>query len=286
MKVYVMALMMCFVLTGMLTSRALADDGASQLCDQAASAIEAKAAVSAFQFDALTLDQGNAFIAISQNDVSGYNRWIPFYFHLSVDRAMSTQDVENDLKKHIQTASLVFENAQGVFQSDELIWSAAEAGEGEYNLTLVLIPEVGELPLEGVERIKTIRLSGEDGERSYDLANYAIEERLTVPESEMYVSLCGIVSFVEEDRTARINYGFQVNENQVCAFDIDYAPQFDDIVRYQIEEEDAGSTYAVRVLLREGASQTVFRPFLRVEDENGQSGWLIPSVPVYFEKMQ
>lgn len=284
MKECVMALMMCFALTGMPASQAWAEEGTLRLYGQAAPTIETEEASSAFRFDALTLDQGNAFIAISQNDGSGYNRWVPFYFHLSMDQAMSTEDVESYLKKYIQTASLDFGNTQGIFQSDELIWSAAEAGKGEYNLTLVLIPEVGELPLEGVGQIKTICLSGAAGKHSYDLTNYVIEERPTVPESEMYVSLCGIVSFVEEDRTARINYGLEVNENQICAFGIDY--EFDDIVHYQIKKENTGNTYAVTVMLKEGTSKTVFRPFLYVEDESGQKRWLIPSVPVYFEEMQ
>ena len=54
----------------------------------------------------LKLDQGNAYISISSNDVSGYNRWLPFYFQVEGNNNLSERDVEAALKEKISRALL------------------------------------------------------------------------------------------------------------------------------------------------------------------------------------
>lgn len=49
-----------------------------------------------------------------------------------------------------------------------------------------------------------------------------------------------------------------------------------------VQSEDDRNTYSVALQLSENSSKSVFRPFLKIEYNNGNSGYLVPSVPVYF----
>lgn len=239
-----------------------------------------------FVFSKLKLDQGNAFISISKNNIDGYNRWIPFYFYLETDTDLEPEEAETLLNENIAQATLYSDKQNELFTTTQLIWSAYKLDAGSYNLTLVLIPELDQLDMEGVQQIDKIILRSDKSNCEYDLSNYLIEARDTIPEDQLYVSLSSMESQVQDDLTAQVDYGFKKNGNDVNALDLDFPSEFTDIVNYKVNnatstEEDT-IEYSVSVLLNSKDSKTVFRPFLKVE-YNNTIGWLIPSVPVYFK---
>lgn len=158
-------------------------------------------------------------------------------------------------------------------------------GKKTYNLTLVLIPKLDEFPIADVEQIGKIVLKSNDKTYEYELPQYLIEARETIPEEKSAVSLSSVESEVNEDLSAGVNYGIENKGNDILKFDIDYSKKFNDVVKYRIasvEEKKDTVKYAVDVQLKEKQSKTVFRPFLKVEYKD-TSGWLIPTVPVYFK---
>ena len=71
----------------------------------------------------LQIDQGDTFIAISRNDTDGYNRWIPFYFHLQTESDDGVEAVEALLNETITGATLYSSNGSKLYTTEELVWS-------------------------------------------------------------------------------------------------------------------------------------------------------------------
>ena len=113
-----------------------------------------------------------------------------------------------------------------------------------------------------------------------------MEEKETIPEDEMYVSLSSIEATVQENLTSQINYGIMQSKNRITGFNIYFPKDFKDIVNYKIVQTDCLEEntveYTVEVKLKEKDSKTVFRPFLKIKYDD-KIGWMIPSVPVYFK---
>lgn len=235
----------------------------------------------------LKLDQGNAYISISSNDVSGYNRWLPFYFQVEGNNNLSERDVEAALKEKISSISLFSIKDEELYETEKLIWSACKIDDNVYNLTLVLIPEIESIDIDGIVQISKIILISKDNiKHEYILDCYLVEEKETIPEDEMYVSLSSIEATVQEDLTSQINYGIMQNKDRIMGFDIYYPKKFRDIVSYEIVQTDCVEEntveYTVAVRLKEKDSKTVFRPFLKIKYDD-KIGWMIPSVPAYFK---
>ena len=49
------------------------------------------------------------------------------------------------------------------------------------------------------------------------------------------------------------------------------------------QTEDNETEYSVKIQLNGNYKKSVFRPFLKVTYNDGKSGYLIPSLPVYFK---
>lgn len=237
-----------------------------------------------FDISNIILDQGNAYISISKNDIEGYNRWVPFYFQLTTDKDFTIEEVESLLKEKIIQATLSI-GEEEFYETKQLIWSAYKIGENTYNLTLVLIPDIGEFPIKGVQTIDTITLSSKEKKQEYSLPSYLIEERDTITEDELFVSLSSMESDVDEKLMAQVNYGITKNKNDIVKFELDFPKELNDIVDYNIintNKKDDKNEYSVSIQLKDKDTKTVFRPFLKVSYDDGKSGWMIPSVPVYF----
>lgn len=236
-------------------------------------------------FSNLNLDQKEAFISLSKNDISGYNRWVPFYFNLTTKEDLSEEKVEALLNEKILKASL--STNDGVFyQTDQLIFSVGKSDENFYHLTLVVIPEVGELSFDGGETITQIELSSSDNSYKYELPSYLIEERETLLEDELSVSISSMLSEIQENLSASIDYGIEKNGYEITNLNLDFPSDFSNIKDYQVvnsvQTEDGSVEYSIIAHLNDNSSGTIFRPFLHVEYGEGKSGWLIPSVPVLF----
>ena len=100
------------------------------------------------------------------------------------------------------------------------------------------------------------------------------------------VSLCSMESDISEDLIAGANYGIDKNGNEITKFSLEFPKEFSNITDYKINDTvqsaDDRNTYSVALQLSKNSSKSVFRPFLKIGYNNGQSGYLVPSVPVYF----
>ena len=68
-----------------------------------------------------------------------------------------------------------------------MIWSACQFDDNVYNLTLVLIPEIGSIDIgESVQINKIVLTSESNIDNEYILDCYLVEEKETIPEDEMY----------------------------------------------------------------------------------------------------
>jgi len=55
----------------------------------------------------LVLDQGEGYLAISENNTDGYNRSLFFYFYLETNNKYGEKEVENILNDEILNVSLI-----------------------------------------------------------------------------------------------------------------------------------------------------------------------------------
>lgn len=235
-------------------------------------------------FLSLTLNQGNAYIAISQNDNSGYNRWIPFYFLYMTDEEKNEGEIEELLNKNISSIALQFSGENNEYITDDLMWSVCSINKNLYSITLVLVPKVEQWD-NGEVIVEKISLFSRNKGYEYALGNYKIEQKETLPESSLYVSLCSTETVTSENRIANIMYGIMSNNIEIEGFDIWFPKNFRDVMGYEVVSEtyteENGYEYYLDIELKNHNSKIVFRPFLKVEYEDGE-GWLVPSVPVYF----
>ncbi len=237
-------------------------------------------------FEHLTLDQEIAYISISKNDISGYNRWLPFYFTFSSEDDLTEKQVEKVLNDNIKKATLNTENGE-VYSTQQLIWSAYKLENNQYNLTLVLIPELNTLVSDEPINIKYINLYDSKDSYTYSLASYLVESKETIAEDEMYVSLSSMESDILEDYSVNVNYGIIGNGNKVSDFSLEYSNDFTPVLSYVLantnQTEDNETEYSVKIQLNGNYKKSVFRPFLKVTYNDGKSAYLIPSLPVYFK---
>ena len=237
-------------------------------------------------FEHLTLDQEIAYISISKNDIDGYNRWLPFYFTISSEDDLTEKQVEKVLNDNIKKATLNTENGE-VYSTQQLIWSAYKLENNQYNLTLVLIPELNTLVSDEPINIKYINLYDSKDSYTYSLASYLVESKETIAEDEMYVSLSSMESDILEDYSVNVNYGIIGNGNKVSDFSLEYSNDFTPVLSYVLantnQTEDNETEYSVKIQLNGNYKKSVFRPFLKVTYNDGKSGYLIPSLPVYFK---
>mgnify|MGYP001155393619 CR=1 FL=1 len=125
-----------------------------------------------FNISNLKIDQQNAYIALSANDMEGYNRWVPFYFSFSEKSDTKATEIENLLNKKITSVTL-YSDDKNIYQTKQLIWSAFKLGDGKYNLTLVLVPELTEFKFDGIQTITHIELGyNSNSSKKYELPTY------------------------------------------------------------------------------------------------------------------
>lgn len=237
--------------------------------------------------DSLNIDQELTYISLSKNDSSGYNRWLPFYFVVQGNENCTERELEEELSQRIKKINLLSENNKIIFSTSELIWSAYKLPGGVFNLSLVLIPKCGELGNIGLINVNSLELVINDNRTLlYSLEKYEIEERETLYDDHAYISVSTIDTSYTENLTALVDYGIYVeNGMKIESVEIDYPMNFSDIEKYEIlEVESAHEKEFILTVSYHFSSlnpRTMFRPFLRVVYENGESGWLVPPLPVF-----
>ena len=237
----------------------------------------------------LVLDQGEGYLAISENNTDGYNRSLFFYFYLETNNKYEEKEVENILKDEILNVSLISTDKTELYSTAKLIWTVAEIEPKKFNLMLVLFPEIGDLQLDGPEVIAKIEFLTKNGKLEYDLKPYIIEEKTTIPrnvEEKLYTSSVAVDTLMAEDLTAMYPMTIasvdEICENEVLSLywseSLSSLPS--SYIIEDVENVELGREYKMKLYFSEDAHQVIFRPFVRITC--GETDYLlVPTVPAY-----
>lgn len=232
----------------------------------------------------LQIDQGDTFIAISSNDTDGYNRWIPFYFHLQTESDDGIEAVEAFLNETFTEATLYSNSGDSLFTTEELIWSAFRLDTNSYNLTLVIVPDLQDFVIDELIQINKIALSFNNEAVEYMLPNYTIEARDTIKD-DLYVAVSTMETEFQDNLIARVNYGIMGNTTSVESLELDYPTDFANIEKYEIdkinESADGVKEYSMIIHFSAPNNKIVFRPFIKILYSDNNYEWVIPTVPAY-----
>lgn len=238
----------------------------------------------------LVLDQNEGYMAISENNIDGYDRSLFFYFYLKTNKTYEEEEVENILKDEILNVTLISTDKSEVYSTTKLIWTVAKVEPKKFNLLLVLFPEVSDLQLIGSKVITRIEFLTINGKLEFNLKPYIIEEMPTIPpniEKNLYASSVPVDTLMAEDMTAMypiiISGVDDFCENEV--FSLYWSEGLSSLPpsSYNIEsvkDGDLGREYQIKLFFTEDAHQVIFRPF--VELTCGELNYLIvPTAPAY-----
>ena len=242
----------------------------------------------------LQIDHEDTYIAISKNDISGTNRWIPFFFSFEFDTDVSAEAIEELLNNRITSASLINDEGILFFSTDDLIWSVFKVGKNLYNPTLVVVPSVSEIVTDEIIKVSKIVLYEGNNPREYNLVNYLIETHETIYEDDICSARATIGTEIQENLVARVHYGLYCESDTINSFELIFPPEFANIQEYKIidiehseydatdhkEWEEKVITYVIDVHFAVPMKKTVFRPFIGVSN-SVVSGRVIPALPAY-----
>ncbi|NMM92846.1 hypothetical protein [Bifidobacterium oedipodis] len=244
--------------------------------------MKSKSSISEFNSQTLELDQNDAYVSLSKNDDSGYNRWIPFYFKSHFSNQLSESDIENELKNNIKEAKL-YSKADMIYKTAELVWTVVKVAGEEQNLTLVLLPKVDECVFDNETRITRIEfICLDDKVLNYDFSQYILDQKETVDEKVLSITSTPMQSQVSDQGVASIDYEISGQTAEVSDVSYYYPNHFDqiDITDKKIVKSEKGMQVQAKAKIR--SEKIVFRPFVVVKIDN-QSVNLVPPVPTYFE---
>lgn len=232
----------------------------------------------------LALDQGNAYIAISANDDTGYNRWVPFYFVFSTEKSTSEEEVENLLSDSITAASFHTKNEK-IYNTDDLIWSSVKIDDTMHNLTLVITPSTRDFHPNTEINLHSIELTTKNGTSArYTLSQYIIEQHDTSSEDIASSSLSSIGTERSQNGIAAVSYGIS-SSNEVNNLELVFSRNFVGVDNYAITEAntdtDDTAEYTASLSVAAHEPNIIFRPFLKITYDTDHIGWVVPSVPVY-----
>lgn len=236
----------------------------------------------------LIFDQGHTYISLSKNNDNGFNRWFPLYFRIKGNIDCTENEIEQALNKQIKKLSLTADDGTVIYLADELMWSALKLPNGIINLSLMISLTDDCFRNKEQMKIQTITFLLNNNEIiTYYLEHCVIEERDTLNSDNICVYESTIDTTYSEDLTALVDYGIQVkNGVKVASVEIDYPEYFADLDKYEIftyntndDDECYSLTIAYHFLLDH--PKTMFRPFIKIVFEDGNTGWIIPPLPVF-----
>ncbi|MCL2051539.1 MAG: hypothetical protein FWG91_07425 [Lachnospiraceae bacterium] len=234
--------------------------------------------------ETLQLIQIDSYIAISSNDITAYNRGIPFYLSVETKGKNNAEDVTDFFYETFDSVML-YSDAHGIlFSTDSFIWAMAENTENQYNITLFIRPGLDEFIITEATKVDKIIFSANNEKMEYDLINCTVEAKETILEDKLYVASAVMLTDINEDLSAAISYGFFENTASVEGIELYYPAGFAKIEKHDFPEmtyRDDGVVYYQGYLhFLSKNEKVVFRPFIQV-NYDGSSGWVVPAVPAY-----
>lgn len=252
----------------------------------------------------ITLDDAEAFISLSSNDDSGYNRWLIFYFQMKTDTDYSQEDTLEFLEEKISSATLSTQTDDDFFTTNGLLWTSTKVSEKNYNLVLTLIPDIDKLAANEHVKIESITLTTDTGKYEYVLSNYYVETKETIGEEICYISSSPVDVQFSNGYEGNFSYGFTAaDEYQITDVELEYPPIFSmlETSNASLTEEPYGNTnessegnkpdyndYYGQIHLSFSSLDhpVLFRPFVKISYIDTTTGivgegYLVPSLPAY-----
>jgi len=235
----------------------------------------------------LRLTQESTFIAFSENDVTGFNRWIPFYFELHMHYDYTASEIEDILENIANTLTLYSENRNALFSTNQLIWTAVRLSPAQYNITLVVIPDTDELMITSATSVERIVISTDKTYHEYLFSTFIIESRMTISGDIFYSSRVSIETRINaETLSINPNYGIASMAGYgINNFELIFPAGFANILEYEVIErqsmDDDVEMFATVIIFSSYEESIVFRPFIRIEYGYSNVGYIVPALPVF-----
>lgn len=245
--------------------------------------VEGEPSTSEFNLQTLEIDQNDAYVSLSKNDDSGYNRWIPFYFKSHFDNQLSASDIEKELRNNIKKAKLYSESDM-IYETNELVWTAVKEAGGQQNLTLVLLPKLNECIFDNeirVTRIEFICLG--DKVLNYDCSQYILDQKETVDRNALSITSTPMQLLSSDQSVVSVDYEISGQTDEVSDVSLYYSNVFG-VINIVDDKTVAKKGNAIRIQTKVEiqSRKIVFRPFIVVKFDNRLVN-LVPPVPIYFE---
>jgi hypothetical protein len=242
--------------------------------------------------ESLRLTQGNTYVSISNNDMSEYSRIIPFYFSyipysgFDVETPREQHNVESITEQfeiYLTTMSIHFKNSPIIFTTNYLNWSAFEISPNEYNITLIISPEIEDLQIDGIMLVDKIVFNDK---YSFEFHNYIIEAKETISEKVFFITDTPIETTINESLVSTGLYGIlPLTGETINGFELIFPNNFSNIIKYEIVDANISDEgifeYRVQIFFSENERNVVFRPFIKILHGNNQIAWAIPPLPTF-----
>lgn len=231
----------------------------------------------------LILTQGDTFIAISSNDPYEHNRSIPMYFTYLSNISTNNNDITRMLNLYLASIELYFKNNSSL-KLNNLNWTSAEITPYNFNINLTV-----ELGLEDLYFFDKAHVShiifNSNLNYVFEFTNLLIESRDTISEDIFYVSSTPVIATTNDDLTLYVRYGITpFAGGSIEGFKLIFPEEFSNLIRYEIvhyyTDDNGIYRFEIRKYFSEYRSEIFFRPFIRIEHNNGQQSYLLPFMPV------
>jgi len=230
----------------------------------------------------LQLDQAEAYVAISKNDDTGYNRAFPFYFYLETQEDYTEElELRSILNFSFDEAQLISSDDEMFFSSDTMAWASIKIAPHKFNVTLMVFLKDENLFWDGVKEIKSLVLVNKYEKKEFILPPYYVEARQTIPDDILYVSGSPMEAWFNDDLTVPVNW--DISAKDISDFGIEWLDGFSALESYELKEfrviDEEYETFGY-LYFQETRDKVVFRPFIKVT-YNDEQVYLVPTVPVF-----
>ena len=229
--------------------------------------------------------QNETYLGISVNSDEGTDRWIVFYFSYTSSFIGRAQDIENTISEGLEKITIL-SNEELFFATEETVISVFDRSLGEYNITIAITPSIDELIFQEIIFVEQVILTFLGHEYEFNFSCFMIEKKETLSQELFFSTNATIDTWISESLCVFLSFGIATASNNIItSLSLSFPEGFASISGYEIKEHSLTETgddfFVIRLTFDKRRDGIIFRPFIRVEYDEGYYGWIIPVIPTY-----